>query len=139
MATDYGDDISTFGDDGSIDIDFERVIEGPRVVLENVARRWTMSRNALPWAPPEGENVLRAVNADKSPAELYRLGARLEAEALQERGVLGVAVNAELRPDGGLRVAGRIDLAEGSFPLVVDTGRAAVVLLPRGPMGGAHD
>ena len=130
MTTDYGDDMSTFGADGSIDIDFGRVIEGPRVLLEAVARRWLMSMGALPWAPSEGVNLLRAVNADPSPADLYRLGERLEVEALQEPGVLGASVRVELLVDGTLRIEGRIDLAEGSFPLVVETGGAPAVLFP---------
>jgi hypothetical protein len=133
MSQDYGDDMSTFALDGSIDIDFEHVIEGPRVVLEAVARRWTMSLGALPWAPDEGENLLRAVNADLTPADLYRLGARLEAEASQERGVLGASVRVELREEGRLRAEGRIDLAEGSYELTIDTGEAAAVIIRRQP------
>jgi hypothetical protein len=133
MVEDYGDDISTFRPDGSIDIDFDRVITGPRVVLEGIARRWLMSLGALPWAPAEGENLLRVVNADLSPTELYRLGARLEMEALQEPGVLGAAVRIALQKDGTLRVEARIDLAEGTFPLVVHTGEAAALLFPSSP------
>ncbi len=133
MATDYGDDISTFGPDGSIDIDFARVIEGPRVVLEAVARRWLMSLGALPWSPAEGVNLLRAVNADPSPTDLYRLGERLELEALQELGVVGASVRVHLGEDGMLRIEGRIDLAEGSFPLIVEAGEAAAVLFPSLP------
>lgn len=134
MAIDYGDDQSTFGPDGSIDIDFEAVVEGPRVVLEAVARRWLMSSGALPWSPVEGVNVLRMINADPSPTDLYRLGELLEGEALQEPGVVGASVRAELR-GGVLFIVGRLELAEGSFLLTVETGEARRVLFR--PLGEA--
>lgn len=129
MATDYGDDLSTFGPDGSIDIDFETVIEGPRVVLEAVARRWLMGLGALPWARSEGINLLRVINSDPSPTDLFRLAQSLELEALQEPGILGASVRAELLDGGRLRVVGRLDLAEGAFSLAIGLGgaRAAIV------------
>jgi hypothetical protein len=134
MGADYGDDLSTFGLDGSIDIDFDRVIQGPRVVLEAVARRWLMSLGALPWAPTEGVNLLRAVNADLSPTDLFRLAQSLELEALQEPGVLGASVLAELVDGGRLRVVGQLDLQEGTLPLILEVGgaRGALVSFARG-------
>lgn len=129
MGADYGDDLSTFAPDGSIDIDFERVIEGPRVVLEAVARRWLMSLGALPWAITEGINLLRVVNADLSPTDLYRLTQGLELEALQEPGVAGASVRAELLDGGRLRIAAKLDLEEGAFPLLVEVGGARAALV----------
>lgn len=129
MATDYGDDISTFGPDGSIDIDFEHVIEGPRVVLEAVARRWLMSLGALPWAPTEGINLLRAVNADYSPTDLFRVTQRLELEAIQEPFVLGASVNVRVLEGGRLRVEAEIILEEGTRALVLELGEASAVVI----------
>jgi len=128
-GADYGDDLSTFGLDGSIDIDFDRVIEGPRVVLEAVARRWLMSLGALPWAIAEGLNLLRVVNADLSPTDLYRLTQGLELEALQEPGIVGASVRADLLDAGRLRIAARLDLEEGPFPLLVEVGGARAALV----------
>jgi len=112
-TTDYGNDISTFVD-GVPDLSDDVPVEGPLVVAQGVARRWTAKRGALFYAPETCTDALSFVNHDPTPAELGRLEEALAKEARAVAGVFRASVTVTLGEDRRLLIAGRITTTGGS-------------------------
>ena len=129
----YGTDLSTFaggpGAEPDLDPMFE-VIEGPRVVLENCARRLMTDNGSLEDAPEYGYNLTNQVGRRMSPVAKLRMGADIEAELIKEDGVQAVKVLDFAQGQRGrweLRI--RFTLASGTFTSVFGVTNSIVEIL----------
>jgi len=80
---DYGSDISTFVGTGGLDPDF-RIISGPRVVAESVARLWLTPRGSLITDPDAGVDLRELLGAEIDDAVLANWRAKLVIEAKRD-------------------------------------------------------
>lgn len=132
--TNWGSDVSSFvvNDEGVADLDpYFRIITGPRVVAEAVARRWTSPHGSLFWDPDAGQDVRDRLNAKLDPSQLDELAASLAAEAEKDERVLrcGVLVTYE-QASKRLRIRAAITLSDADsfeFVMSIDAVTAAVL------------
>lgn len=125
MAIEFGDDFSSFRENGTYGLTYRR-ITGRRVPLEGVARRWLNAPGDMPWDPVGGIDLAELENHDLSAAELARLGQILGAEARRVDFVIDSAVSVRLI-SGDLKVDGQILLADQTaHPLLLTANQAGV-------------
>ncbi len=120
-------DLSTFLADGTFDMTDQQIV-GARVVLEWVARSWLTRVRDLFWAPTRGEDIVRLVNSDHTPADVEIIRGRLWNEARKTDFVTGAQVTITV---GAVLVTieGSITLANGkTYPLAVSVNDAGAAL-----------
>ncbi len=128
--------LNSFTPEGQdIDVDGPEV-SGVLAELQEVVNTITLPLGALSYAPSEGvpTPLDDLINADPTDADLRRIEAEYTAAVLDQ--TTGAVVGAEFlftRDDTAktLRLAGKIDLRQGSYPLVALVGDAVQVLFPK--------
>ena len=133
-----GTELSTFGAGGSLGLDPTfTVISGPRVVAENVARRWLTPLGTLPGDEDDvadfGFDVRSFLGAKLTPLAKARLRDQLVRQALKDERVKNADVTVEefRTPEGsaGLRIVGVITVETNRqmrLTLSVDALRSSV-------------
>ena len=122
---DFGQDISTFsGAEGAVDFDpLVPPMEGVRVPLEGIARRWSTPRGSLSFVSEEhddyGYDFMQLAAKRMSPLAIARAEAALAQEASREQGVLGMTVRITNPALGAYVVTGSVRLASGPYTLVL--------------------
>jgi len=130
-TTDYGNDIDTFVD-GVPDLSDDVPVEGPLVVAQGVARRWTARRGAIFYAPETCTDALSFVNHDPTPAELGRLEEALAKEARAVAGVFRASVTVTLGEDRRLLITGRLTTIGGSQMQITIDEAGSVLITSQG-------
>lgn len=85
----YGVSLSTFVDG---DFDPNRLISGPRVVIESIVRGWLTPRGSLLTAPDAGIDVREWIGATMEPGGDYARRHQLIAEAMRDQRVADIDV-----------------------------------------------
>jgi hypothetical protein len=120
---DFGTDISTFPD---LDPRF-RLISGPQVVVEALARRLTTSRGSLISDPAYGWDVRQLLNAERDRRSDARAIASMKAQVEADERVLSARVT--MTPAGdALSITVRFTTQAGPFAFVLSVGAARVAL-----------
>lgn len=131
MATDYGTDISVVSD-----VDFSgRVVTGPRLVAEAVARRLLTPNGSLIGDPHYGFDLSQYINDDMGPADYAALISGATHECLKDERVLAAEVTLETTSLDASRTQKRLDvsitltISSGTFDLVLGVSDVGVELL----------
>jgi hypothetical protein len=128
--------LSSFTADGQdIDVDAPEV-EGVLAELHEVANTITLPLSALPYALSEGVDTPLSdlINAQPTDGDLRRLEAEYTAAVLDQTtgAVKGVALRFFRDETGkGLELQARVDLQDGTYPLVALVGDAVRVIFPQ--------
>lgn len=121
----FGFDISTFPD---LDPRF-RLISGPRVVVEAIARRLTTPRGSLLSDSDYGWDVRQLLLAEGDAKSDARALADIQAQAQADERVLSARVTLD-RVGESLSITVRFTTQEGPFAFVLSVGAARIALRP---------
>lgn len=122
MGDRLGSDVSCFvvNEDGLPDLDPNfRLIDGPRSIVESVAKMWTTQRGTLITNTSRGIDVREWLSSeiDPTPAGLAPLVQDLTAEALRDERVRRISVRITVDELAeSMRIEGEIDPADESGP-----------------------
>lgn len=123
--TDFGSDLSCVND---CTPDFAEVT-GRILIAQRVARRYITPRGRLIDDPNFGFDMTQFVNDDLSPADIARIRAGAEAEALKDEEVLAASVSIAVSVVGLMIVTVILQDAKGPFTLVLNVSEVTVQIL----------
>lgn len=129
---DYGTDVSTYllNDDGVPDLDPQfALIDGERVVAEQVLRAWETPRGSLVWYRSVGGSLPHMLGKRTSTTSLLEKRGELAAQAEAHDAVFAADVELDATGDTELTASGDITTAEGTFRLVAQVSDVTVDLL----------
>lgn len=135
MSDVYGSDISSFaGIGGALGVDpLMPLISGPRVVLEDVARRFMTVRGSIPNAPDFGFDLISLAGKRMNAVQIERLRSEIENEAEKDQRVLSAKV-VEFVETGrtSFRMGLSLKLASGPFTLTLAVADVTLTILQAG-------
>jgi len=124
MAVDFGSDLSCVSDLDPALIS----VSGDLVVGQAVARRLVTARATLVEDPNYGFDLRRYLNDDLGPADIARITAGVQAEALKDERVLAVVATVTLTLNI-LTIGLALTTANGPFDLVIAVSATSATVL----------
>lgn len=125
-AVNFGSDVSTLP---ALDDTFT-LQRGLKVLSQNIARRLTTPRGALPFAPNFGTDVRQWLGAELGNEALGRLKAQIEAECEKDERVEEASVSVKYNaPTKALTIQIALATAQGPFRLVLGITALSLQLL----------
>lgn len=129
---DFGTDVSTYqiNEDGAPDLDPTfQVIEGERVLGEQILRAWELPPGALSWDRKIGGGLYDLISKRMTTNVVLEKQGQLTTQAEMDERVFGAEVEVTVTGDNEVSIAGDITSTEGTFRLVAAVSDVTVELL----------